>query len=100
MANRTSQGRTTSRRYYARKNRPQIIAGRQQLHRTSRADQQSHANTDGRTNRWTSRADQLRESYSHDKIPIKKDAETNQNFDIQILALFEKVPISFLGAKF
>lgn len=48
----------------------------------------------------TSGADQLRESYSHDKIPIKKDAETNQNFDIQILALFEKVPISFLGEFF
>ena len=81
MANRTPQGRTTPRRYYARKNRPQIIAGRQQLHRTSRADQ-------------------LRESYSHDKILIKKDAETNRNFDIQILALFEKVPISFWGRNF
>ena len=48
----------------------------------------------------TSGADQLRESYSHDKIPIKKDAETNRNFDIQILALSKKVPISFLGEFF
>lgn len=48
----------------------------------------------------TSGADQLRESYSHDKIPTKKDAETNRNFDIQILALLKKVPISFLGRNF
>jgi hypothetical protein len=48
----------------------------------------------------TSGADQLRESYSHDKIPTKKDAETNRNFDIQILALLKKVPISFFGEFF